>query len=113
MTGRENATFEGELVKWLLIDNSAKRADALVECHLGAARAWHFQKPMGPGFLSKRPAGRAGPMGLPLHYRLANRESSRLVTFDSKTSSNIVLCHLEPHGVPGDHASNYFLAWPW
>ena len=80
---------------------------------LGAARAWHFQKPTGPGLLSKRPAGRAGPTGLPLHCRLANRESSRLVTFDSKTSSNIVLCHLEPHGVPGDHASNYFLAWPW
>ena len=79
---------------------------------LGAARAWHFQKPTGPGLLSKRPAGRAGPTGLHLYYRLADRQSSRLVTFDSKTASNEVLGHLEPYGVPGDYVSNYFLAWP-
>ena len=34
MTGRENATFEGDLVKRSLIDSAAKCADALVECHL-------------------------------------------------------------------------------
>ena len=79
---------------------------------LGAARAWHFQKPTGSGFLSKKPAGRAGPMGLPLHYRFPDRQSSQIVTFDSKTASNVVLGHLEPHAVPEDRAKNYFLAWP-
>ena len=44
---------------------------------------------------------------------LADRQSSRLVTFDSKTASNEVLGHLEHYGVPGDHASYYFLAGPW
>ena len=44
--------------------------------YIGPARAWHFQKPTGPGFLSKRPVGWAGPMGLALHYRLADGQSS-------------------------------------
>ena len=77
---------------------------------LGAARAWHFKSPWARAFRAKGLRGRAGPTGLHLYYRLADRQSSQLVTFDSKTASNEVLGHLEPYEVPEDYVSNYFLA---
>ena len=62
---------------------------------VGAAQAWHFQMP----------TDRAGPMGLPLHYRLADLQSSQWGV--RSTNSKLVLQKVKGQTVQGQTAQEF------